>query len=260
MNTICQQSLQERLLAERQFHDEQAQERAATFAAAPERLKFADAEYLDHESWIRPAWAELGPLRGRQVLDLGCGHGMASVVLARAGAMVTGVDLSEGYVIEARRRAAANGVQATFHVADGHALPFPAQHFDAIWGHAILHHFQLDRAAAELRRVLKPRGVAVFCEPWGGNPVLELARRYIPYPGKHRTADETPLRRTDLRILREYFPSLSWQGHQLTCMVRRFWRKHPGQRLLHDLDRALLGVAPGLKNWCRYVVIVLRSV
>ena len=75
----------DRLRQERQFHDDQARARAATFAADPARLRFSDADYLDHESWVRPAFAKLGDVRGRRVLDYGCGHGMAAVVLARRG-------------------------------------------------------------------------------------------------------------------------------------------------------------------------------
>src|SRR5437867_2298100 len=94
-----------------QFHDLQAQERATRFRRQPDDLRFDDAAYLDHESWIRPAFAQLGSLDGLRVLDFGCGHGMAAVVLARAGARVTAFDLSHGYLEEAGRRACANGVQ-----------------------------------------------------------------------------------------------------------------------------------------------------
>ena len=58
-------------------------------------------------AWIAPAFDQLGDVRGKRILDLGCGHGMASVVLARRGAVVTACDLSLGYVREARARAGA---------------------------------------------------------------------------------------------------------------------------------------------------------
>ena len=185
----------DRLAAEQQFHDAQAAGRAGRFADVA-GLRFHDADYLDHETWIRPAFDMLGDVRGQRVLDYGCGHGMASVVLARRGADVTGFDLSAGYVAEARRPG--DGQRGRRRVPPGgraSTCPSPTESFDAVWGCAILHHLDLRRAGAELRRVLRPGGVAVFCEPWGGNPLLEFARRCLPYPGKHRTPDERPLRR-----------------------------------------------------------------
>src|SRR5947207_13197884 len=107
----------DRLRDESQFHDQQAADRAERFRD-PAVLRFSDDEYLDHETWIRPAMATLGPVAGLDALDLGCGHAMASVVLARAGACVTAVDLSAGYLAEGRRRAEANGVAVTFVHAD----------------------------------------------------------------------------------------------------------------------------------------------
>jgi SAM-dependent methyltransferase len=247
-----------RLLAEQQFHDTQAAGRATRFADLAS-LRFRDTDYLDHETWIGPAFAMLGDIRGKDVLDYGCGHGMASVVLARHGARVTGFDLSAGYVDEARRRAAANEVVATFLQADAEKLPFARESFDAIWGSAILHHLDLHRAGAELRHALRPGGVAVFCEPWGGNPLLEFARRFFPYPGKHRTPDERPLRSADLAPLREHFPNLMVRGFQLLGMARRLvWREGRVGGGLDRWDAALLRHWPRLENWCRYVVIRLE--
>src|SRR5437868_2330535 len=132
-----------RRTTEQLFHDRQAADRAGAFRTGRADLRFDDAEYLDHETWVRPAVAKLGDLRGKRVLDYGCGHGMAAVVLARAGAAVTAFDLSPGYVGEARERVAANGVAVECVVADGEELPFPAASFDAVWGSAVLHHLDL---------------------------------------------------------------------------------------------------------------------
>lgn len=246
-------------LTEQLFHDQQAAERADSFRTGAAHLRFDTDTFLDHETWVRPAFAALGDLRGARALDYGCGHGMAAVTLARAGANVTAFDLSPGYVNECRARAAANGVNVECVTADGEELPFADASFDAVWGNAILHHLDLARAGRELKRVLKPGGVAVFCEPWGGNPLLGFARRALPYPNKDRTPDEQPLTRRDLRPLRALFPSVEVRGYQLLGMVRRVWKNPRALRLLDTLDARLLRRAPGLGNWCRYAVIVLRS-
>lgn len=246
----------DRLASEQQFHDGQAAERAATFQSGRADLRFDDTDYLDHETWVRPAFTLLGDLHGKDALDFGCGHGMAATVMARRGARVTAFDLSPGYVREAEQRAEENGVTGRFVVANGEELPFAGASFDAIWGHAILHHLDPGRAAAEIHRVLRPGGVAVFCEPWSGNPLLEVARRCLPYPGKERTPDEQPLRRSDLALLRERFPGLQLDGYQLLGMMRRAWSRLPR---FDATDRRLVRTCPALKNWCRYMVLTLRK-
>jgi SAM-dependent methyltransferase len=249
----------DRRLTEQLFHDRQAAERADTFRAGASALQFDTDDYLGHETWVRPAFELLGALDGRRALDYGCGHGMAAVAMARAGAKVTAFDLSPGYMAEARARAAANGVAVECITADGEELPFASGSFDAVWGNAILHHLDLAKAGAELRRVLAPGGVAVFCEPWGGNPLLGFARRALPYPGKDRTPDEQPLCERDLAPLRGLFPAMEVHGFQLLGMVRRVWKNRAALALLDGADAKLLRAVPALKNWCRYVVIVLRA-
>jgi SAM-dependent methyltransferase len=248
----------DRLHAEQIFHDRQAHGRALSFADAAS-LRFRDDIYLDHETWIRPAFDRLGNMAGLPVLDYGCGHGMAAVVLERRGARVTAFDLSPGYLVEARRRAAANDTAITFLQADAERLPFAGASFARVWGNAILHHLDLRIAARELHRVLQPGGVAVFCEPWGENPLLAWARRRLPYRGKERTPDEQPLCRRHLHLLREVFPSLQVQGYQLLSMARRVLQ--PG-RLVSGLewcDARLLRLAPSLSRFCRYVVLTLEK-
>jgi ubiquinone/menaquinone biosynthesis C-methylase UbiE len=247
----------DRLIAETHFHDQQARQRAADWDRHPDALTFSDDAYLDHETWIRPAFHQLGDPRGQCVLDYGCGHGMAAVVLARRGGQVTAFDISQGYLQEAHRRAAANRVNIDFARADGERLPFASGSFDRIWGNAVLHHLNIRTAALELCRVLRPGGFAVFCEPWGENPLLRWARRSFPYPGKQRTPEEQPLSKRHVQILRSTFARVDVRGYQLFSMARRFLR---GRRLIAGLDwcdAMLLERVPALERFCRYVVLTL---
>ena len=246
----------DRLAAEQVYHDRQAAGRAAAFRRDPAGLRFADDDYLDHETWVRPAFERLGDVTGQSVLDLGCGHGMAAVVLARRGAIVTACDLSAGYVAEACARARANEAEVHCVQADDHRLPFAAESFAAAWGHAILHHLDVPTAARELWRVLRPGGVAVLCEPWGGNPLARLARRWLPYPGKGHTPDEEPLGPRSLRQLAAVFGPVETEGFQLLGAVRRL-----GLRSVSDrADAGLMRLLPGLRRFGRYVVIRLSKV
>lgn len=246
----------DRLREEIAFHDRQARGRAPRFSRDAD-LRFDDETYLDHESWIRPAFERLGDLEGKRVLDLGCGHAMAAVVMARRGARVTAIDLSAGYLAEATRRGLANQVDLGLAQADGERLPFADASFDRVWGNAILHHLDIKRAASELGRVLRPGGLAILCEPWGENLLLEWARRRLPYPGKHRTRDEQPLRAAHLSLLREVFPSMEVEGHQLLSMAKRILGPRRMSRGLEWCDSLVLRKMPALTRWCRYVVLTL---
>jgi SAM-dependent methyltransferase len=179
--------------------------------------------------------------------------------MARQGAKVTGFDLSQGYLAEARKRADHNGVRLGLLMADGNRLPFANGSFDRIWGNAILHHLDLPTVASEIARVLAPGGIAVFCEPWGENWLLRLARGRLGYPSKERTVDEEPLRQKDLTGFRRRFANIEVEGYQFLAMVARVLGR--GSRLagLDRCDRLLLDRIPGLRRYCRYVVLTLRQ-
>jgi SAM-dependent methyltransferase len=242
-----------RLQSEMEFHDRQAAQRARDLG--PSDYSFTDSQYLRHESWIAPAFDMLGDLRGKRVLDLGCGHGMASVVMARQGAEVVACDLSLGYVREANARAIANNVRTQLLICDGERLPFADHSFDRIWGNAILHHLDLRKAAPELARVLTPGGRAVFCEPWGGNRWLNWARQGLPYAGKERTMDEQPLQAKDLLQLRDSFAKLEIRGFQLFSMIGRVLKQHRFRAGLEWCDNFLINKHPAWQRYCRYVAI-----
>jgi SAM-dependent methyltransferase len=248
----------DRMERERLFHDRQARDRATWFTLQPSALLVDENAFLDHETWIRPAFRQLGNLKQARVLDYGCGHGMAGVVLARLGAEVTAFDLSGGYVREARQRARINDVSMNYVQANGEYLPFPDHSFDRVWGNAVLHHLRLPIAGRELRRVMRPGGIAVFCEPWGENPILNFARNRLPYRGKERTHDEEPLRRWQVDELRDVFPDLEIRGYQFFSMVRRVLSSPRLNAGLERCDRIVLSRVPALERYCRYVVLTLR--
>ncbi len=157
-----------------------------------------------------------------------------------------------------RTGAKANGVAINLVQAAGEQLPFGNGHFARIWGNAVLHHLDLDLAVPELVRVLSPGGRAVFCEPWGGNPLLAWARRGFPYSGKQRTEDETPLHSGHVKKLQQGFRQVEVQGFQLLGMLGRLLGRSRLTDRLERWDRRLLGSVPILQRFCRYVVVTLR--
>jgi SAM-dependent methyltransferase len=100
----------------------------------------------------------LADLRGRRVLDAGCGTGRLSVALAeRAGAKVWGVDRSPEMLAEAKAKAPP---RTAFRVADLHALPFKDGWFERVVLWLVVHLLDADAALREARRVLETGGRA----------------------------------------------------------------------------------------------------
>jgi SAM-dependent methyltransferase len=122
---------------------------------------------------LRRRWREsLGEVRGRRALELGCGHGGEMAYLAGRGATVVGLDLSP------RRLSAARSILpgAAVLLADAERLPFADGAFSLVYGNSILVHLDRARAFSEMRRVLEPRGTAVFFEPLDRHPLLRVFR------------------------------------------------------------------------------------
>ncbi|MEZ5925348.1 MAG: class I SAM-dependent methyltransferase [Hyphomicrobiaceae bacterium] len=95
---------------------------------------------------------------GQRILDLGTGTGAVARALARRGARVVGVDISDGQVAEARRRAAEAELGIDFRVAPAEAPPFPDRSFDAVTANQCFWYFDKPRLFGALRRLLVPGG------------------------------------------------------------------------------------------------------
>jgi SAM-dependent methyltransferase len=106
------------------------------------------------ESQARVLTAAIAGLDRPTVLDVGTGTGRAAIVLARAGARVTGVDASSEMLSVARRRAAAEGLAVEFRTGDAQALEAPPRSFDAVVCLRVIMHTPQWRASVhELCRV-----------------------------------------------------------------------------------------------------------
>lgn len=107
------------------------------------------------------SFAEFARWRGKRVLEVGVGLGSDFVRFARAGANVTGVDLTEAAAERVRQRLELEGLAGDVRTADAEALPFEDGCFDLVYSWGVLHHTpDTERAIAELKRVLAPGGEA----------------------------------------------------------------------------------------------------
>ena len=98
----------------------------------------------------------------RHVLDVGCGPGFFSVLLARLGYEVTAVDYTENMLEEARKNAAHYGVNIDFRRMDAQNLDFEDGIFDLVISRNVLWNLeQPEQAYREWLRVLKPNGTVM---------------------------------------------------------------------------------------------------
>lgn len=105
----------------------------------------------------------LGKLKGRRILELGCGGGLMTEAYARAEANIVGVDPSLPSLAVARRHAAAGDLTIDYVGSVGERLPFPNDAFDAVVSADTLEHVEsVEQVVAEASRVLKPGGQFVY--------------------------------------------------------------------------------------------------
>jgi SAM-dependent methyltransferase len=103
--------------------------------------------------------AETERWKGKKVLEIGCGIGTDTVRFARAGALVTAVDLSERSLELTRQRLAVYGLDARLHQANAEELAatVPVETYDLVYSFGVLHHTpHPERAVDQLRRYMGP--------------------------------------------------------------------------------------------------------
>jgi SAM-dependent methyltransferase len=260
---------EQRLEREATFHDEWA-------------ATIDPATTLVDETFTAPTAVEnqyileqFGPLKGKRILDYGCGAAEAGVYFAKQGARVVGVDVSPGMLDVAKRLAERHGTSIEVRRVTGATIPADAGEFDLIYGNGVLHHVDLSRAKPELARVLAPNGKGCFIEPLSYNPVIEVYRRIADTV---RTADEHPLSFPDIDGFRAHFDEVAHREFWLTTLAiflrfylwervdpktERYWKKiyTDAERLrgffdpLRRLDDVVLSRVPALGRLCWNTVI-----
>lgn len=195
-----------------------------------------------------------GNLQGKRVLEICCGNGTDTALLAKLGAHVCAYDISPEAISLTLKRAEANGVGDRVEaVTCGDLMEaFAGQTFDVIVGFAALHHLPLEQLGEQLSSRLNPGGVAVFQEPVVNSKALDKFRRMIPYRVVEITEDEEPMNDTSIGALAKHFAKI--ERREFEC-VSRIYPLIPfrwGRNFLFGVDRALMHL-PFLRRFASVV-------
>lgn len=188
-----------------------------------------------------------GDIKGKKVLDLGCGDGVLTYFLAKAGARVTGVDNDETGLQYANEKLSefnkAKNLTYTFVNASVYDLPFEADTFDVVVNCEVIEHLpEPERMLREMKRVLKPQGRVVITTP-------------------HRLT-EVP---QDPNHVKEYFPtelkdmiSSYFNSIEIKLTHHMLWRSIYGYGFTHfgnrNLGRWFLNIFTLLFGWNPFMI------
>ncbi|MGI8970523.1 MAG: class I SAM-dependent methyltransferase, partial [Dehalococcoidia bacterium] len=146
-------------------------------------------EHLQSIHWQRLFGHHLADVREQRVLDIGCGTGWTSLLLAQRGAHVTAVDISPRQIEILQFNAAHYGLEHQVRglAGDITQMGMPAESFDLCVGGSFLHHLEPAEEAAilrEIHRLLVPGGMAIFVEPAVNSSLLDSLRYLVSVPGR----------------------------------------------------------------------------
>jgi len=193
---------------------------------------------------------------GAKLLDIGCGSGQLALMASRDGFNTTGVDIAENLIDRARERAAAEGLNARFEVADAEALPFEDASFDVVVSLiGAMFAPRPELVAQELLRVCAPGGTIAMANwtPSGfvGKMFKAIARFIAPanMPSPLLWGDETIVRErlgsgvSQLNLFRRFYTfNYPFPPSEVVDVFRAYYGPanlafasldHAGQHALH---------------------------
>jgi SAM-dependent methyltransferase len=146
----------------------------------------------------------LGDVRGKTVLDLGCGSGENLVVLLKRGARVIGMDISPDLIKIAQDRLTNAGLEASVSTGDACHTGLPDGSVDVIFCMALIHHLDIDTVREEMWRILRKGGCIVLKEPVRFSRLYQRLRSLLP--DREEISDyEHPLTRDEMERMTRPF-------------------------------------------------------
>ncbi len=172
-------------------------------------------------------------LHGRSVLEVGCGMGLHSELIARAGAKLTAIDISDTSIEVTRRRLALRKLAAEVTRMDARALEFSDSSFDFVWSWGVIHHSaQTAVIIKEIHRVLRSGGETrlMVYNLEGMAAYATIVRDYLLGFWAGRSLDECLWRRSDGHMARYYTKDIFGD------ILRLFFRSVTAQVFGQDAD------------------------
>jgi ubiquinone/menaquinone biosynthesis C-methylase UbiE len=247
---------------EREFHNrrvEASQQDESAYRRLTSNKKFYSVT-RGSQGFIRQWLSQRCP--GKRVLDFGCGTGDFTCSIAKSGAETVGIDISNKSIESCKQRAVTEKVadRTTFLTMDAESLEFANDSFDIITCIGVLHHMDIEKAYAELARVLKPDGQVICAEPLAYNPLIQLYRKMTPHL---RTAWEAEhiLTRSSVKLAGSYFGKVETRFFHLATLAATPFRKLQifsfTLSVLEAVDRVLLKIP--LVKWLAWQVVFILS-
>jgi ubiquinone/menaquinone biosynthesis C-methylase UbiE len=201
--------------------------------------------------------------KGKRVLDYCCGNGEDGVFIAHNGAReVVGIDISDVSIANCTELARKNGVEriTSYQVGDAENTGFEDNSFDIITEYGALHHLDLERAFAEMSRILKPDGKIICNEALGHNLLINAYRRLTPHLRTEWEVEHI-LRKESFEVARKYFDKVEIHFYYLFTLLAVPFRKlpifEPVLGIFEKIDNLILKLP--LIKWQAWQIVFVLS-
>jgi ubiquinone/menaquinone biosynthesis C-methylase UbiE len=201
--------------------------------------------------------------KGKRVLDYCCGNGEDGVFIAQSGAKeVVGIDISDVSIANCQELARKNGVErlTSYRVGDAENTGFEDNSFDVITEYGALHHLDLEKAFAEMSRILKPDGKIICNEALGHNLVINAYRRLTPHLRTEWEVEHI-IRKENFEVAQRYFDKIELHFYYLFTLLAVPFRNlpifEPLLGFLEKIDNAILKLP--LIKWQAWQIVFVLS-
>lgn len=223
---------------------------------------------IDVERYLNPppespfpleyAFHLLGDVRGKSVLDLGCGSGESVVILAHLGAKVLGIDISPDLIAIAEQRLREGRSGATVRVGSAYETGLEDASVDIIFCMSLIHHLDIPHVKHEMHRILRPGGCIVLKEPIRFSRTYAILRSLLP--AREDISDyEHPLTWEELHKFQEGFAVDGVRFFRLPFVPLLQRSLHAGRRA-NQVSSWILKHFPVTAHFATVVALRLRKV